>query len=185
MHITTPKMFSDGRLKLAIRGSAAGPDFISYRLEFGKGLYPSLWEQIGSDGNTPVTEGQLGIWDTAGLNGLYALRLMVVRRDQRVDQAVVQVTLDNTPPQLAITYPQMGQTISLALEPQMALQAQVGDPFLENVEFFMDGKPVGQTNLTPFGVVWASKTGKHTLRVVATDRAGNTAESEITFTVGK
>ena len=98
-------------------------------------------------------------WDTTGLDGLYALRLMVVRSDQRVDQAVVQVTLDNTPPQVAISYPQAGQTISAAQEPQVALQAQASDPFLKNVEFYMDGVLVGQSSLPPFGVVWASKAG--------------------------
>ncbi len=141
--------------------------------------------QIGADSHTPVTEGLLGEWDTTGLNGLYALRLMVVRSDQRVDQAVVQVTLDNTPPQVAITYPQAGQTISAAQEPQVALQAQASDPFLTKVDFYVDDVLVGESSLAPFGVVWTAKTGGHTLKVVATDRAGNTAEAEIKFTVGK
>ena len=185
VHITTPEMFSDGRGVLEIRGGASGSDFVSYRLEYGQGLYPSLWEQIGTDSKWPVTEGLLGKWDTTGLDGLYALRLMVVRTDQRVDQAVVQVTLDNTPPQVAITYPLAGQTVSAAQEPQVALQAQASDPFLMNVEFYVDGVLVGQSSLAPFGVVWASKASGHTLRVVAIDRAGNTAEARINFNVGK
>ena len=185
LHITTPEMFSDGHGVLEIRGGASGPDFVSYRLEYGQGLYPSRWEQIGTDSKWPVTEGLLGRWDTTGLNGLYALRLMVVRSEQRVDQAVVQVTLDNTPPQVAITYPQGGQTISAAQEPQVALQVQASDPFLKDVAFYVDDVLVGRSNLAPFGVVWASKAGRHTLRVVAADRAGNTAEVKISFTVGK
>jgi hypothetical protein len=108
-----------------------------------------------------------------------------VRGDQRVDQALVQVTLDNTPPQLAIMYPQAGQIIHIAQEPQVALQAQANDPFLEKVEFYMDGILVGQSSQAPYGVVWASKAGKHVLSVTATDRAGNTAEVKLTFTVGK
>jgi hypothetical protein len=185
VHITKPEMFSDGRGVLEIRGAAGGSGFTSYRLEFGQGLYPSLWQQIDIDSKWPVTEGLLGKWDTTGLDGLYALRLMVVRSDQRVDEAVVQVTLDNTPPQLAITYPLVGQTISRAQEPQVALQAQASDSFLKNVKFYVDDILVGQSSLAPFGVVWASKVGKHTLRVVATDRAGNTAEAKMDFTVGK
>ena len=185
VHITKPEMFSDGRGVLEIRGSALGADFASYRLEYGQGLYPSLWSQIGADSRVPVTQGLLGTWDTTGLDGLYALRLMVVHTDQRVDQVVMQVTLDNSPPQVAITYPQIGQTISLAQEPQVALQALASDPFLKNVEFYVDGVLVGRSTLAPFGVVWASKVGAHTLRVVATDRAGNTAETKMTFTVGK
>ena len=140
--------------------------------------------QIGTDSHTPVTENVLGKWDTTGLDGLYALRLMVVRSDRRVDQAVVLVTLDNTAPQVAITYPQAGQTISLAQEPQVALQVQADDPFLVKVEFYIDDALVGESNIGPFGMVWAAKAGAHTLRVVATDRAGNTAEAKINFTVG-
>ncbi len=185
VHISTPEMFADGRGEIEIRGSAAGADFVSYRLEYGQGLYPQTWTQVGMDSATPLTEGLLGKWDTTGLNGLYALRLMVVRTDQRVEQAVVQVTLDNTPPQVAISYPQDEQKISAALEPQVALQAQVNDPLLVKVEFYVDGMLVGESDATPFGVVWEVKVGKHTLRVVASDRAGNATEAKVSFTVGK
>jgi membrane peptidoglycan carboxypeptidase len=184
VHISTPEMFADGRGEIEIRGSAAGAGFVSYRLEYGQGLYPQAWTQIGKDTATPVTGGLLGKWDTRGLNGLYALRLMVVRTDQRVEQTVVQVTLDNTPPQVAISYPQEAQEISAAQEPQVALQAQVNDPFLAKVEFYVDDILVGQSDAAPFGVVWEAEVGKHTLRVVATDRAGNAAEAKVSFTIG-
>ncbi|MGA2505019.1 MAG: transglycosylase domain-containing protein [Anaerolineales bacterium] len=183
VHITSPGMFSDSRGMLSILGSAAGADFVSYRLEYGQGLYPQDWMQIGTDSSKPVTEGALGEWDTSGLDGLYALRLMVVRSNQRVDQAVVQVTLDNTPPQIAISYPQAGQELSLAHEPQLALQAQVNDPFLAKVEFYVDDVLVGESDLTPYGVFWQARVGSHTLRVVATDRAGNSAQVSIDFSV--
>ncbi len=185
VHLTTPELFADGRGMMEIRGSASGPDFFSYRLEYGAGLYPHSWVQIGSDGTVPVTEGLLGSWDTTGLNGLYALRLMVVRQDQRVDQALVQVTLDNTPPQLAITRPLEGQEISLAQEPHLALQAQASDPFLSRVEFYMDGALVGQSTKSPFGVLWDARKGRHEMRLVAWDRAGNSTEATVHFTVVK
>jgi hypothetical protein len=183
VHITSPGMFSDGRGTLKILGSAAGKDFLSYRLEYGQGLYPQAWVQIGTDATAPLTESLLGEWDTPGLDGLYALRLMVVRSGQRVDQAVVQVTLDNTPPQVAISYPQEAQQIIAAQEPQVALQAQVNDPFLANVEFYLDAILVGETSQAPYGVVWQARAGSHTLRVVATDRAGNKAEASLDFKV--
>ncbi len=184
VHISSPEMFADGRAKLEIRGSATGTNFAWYRLEYGQGLYPSGWVQVGSDNHSPVTEGLLGEWDTTNLNGLYSLRLMVVHSDQRVDQAVVQVTLDNTPPQVAITYPQTGQTLSAAQEPQVALQAQASDPYLTKVDFYMDDVLVGESSMAPFGVVWTAKTGRHYLKVMAADLAGNTAETEVNFTVG-
>jgi hypothetical protein len=185
VNISSPELFADGRAKLEIRGSATGANFAWYRLEYGQGLYPSGWVQIGEDSHTPVAKGLLGEWDTTALNGLYSLRLMVVRSDQRVDQDVMQVTLDNTPPQVAITYPQNGQTISATQEPQVALQAQASDPFLTKVEFYIDDVLVGESSVAPFGIVWTAKAGKHTLKVVATDQAGNTTETGTNFTLGK
>jgi hypothetical protein len=176
-------MFADGRGRIKITGTAAGADFVSYRLEYGQGLYPQDWVQIGIDSTTPQTEGVLGEWDTTGLDGLYALRLMVVRSDQRLEQAVAQVTLDNTPPRVAISYPQAGQEVSLAQEPQVALQAQANDPFMAKVEFYVDKVLVGESEAAPYGVIWKAKAGSHTLRAVAADRAGNTAEASIDFTV--
>jgi chitinase len=95
----------------------------------------------------------------------------------------MQVTLDNTPPQVAVSYPQAGQELSLAQEPQVALQAQVNDSFLAKVEFFVDGVLVGESDLGPYGVFWQAMVGSHTLRVVATDRAGNSSKVSIDFSV--
>jgi membrane peptidoglycan carboxypeptidase len=183
VHITSPAMFADGRGTIEILGSATGADFLSYRLEYGQGLYPSAWVQVGTDVSTPGTEKLLGVWDTAGLDGLYALRLMVVRSDQRVEQAVVQVTLDNTPPQVAISYPQAGQELIASREPQVALLAQVNDPFLKQVNFYVADRLVGESKVAPFGVLWQAHAGAYTLRVVAVDRAGNMAEASLDFTV--
>jgi hypothetical protein len=48
---------------------------------------------LGSDVTAPVESGELAQWDTKGLSGLYAVQLLVVRKDQRVDTAVIQVTI--------------------------------------------------------------------------------------------
>ncbi len=182
-HISSPAMFADGHGIIKILGTASGADFLSYRLEYGQGLYPQSWVQIGTDSPSTRTESLLGEWDTTGLNGLYALRLMVVRADQRLDQAVIQVTLDNTAPQVAVSFPQAGQVLSIAQEPQVALQAQVNDPFLASVRFYVDGNLAGISDQAPFGAIWRVKSGQHTLRVVAADRVGNTSEASIEFTV--
>lgn len=185
VHISTPAMFSDGHGTLEISGTAAGANFVSYRLEYGAGLNPQRWMLLGGDATTPVMEGLLASWDTTGLNGLFVLRLMVVRIDNRVDQAVAQVTLDNAPPEVVIAYPQAGQELSLAGAAQIALQAQVQDAFLTEVVFFIDGEEVGRLSRAPFGVVWQAKIGEHVLRVTGADRVGNVGEAEIGFTVRK
>jgi membrane peptidoglycan carboxypeptidase len=182
-HITSPSMFADERSVVTLTGSATGTNFVSYRLEYGQGLNPQEWLQIGTDMTAPVEEGLLASWDTGGLNGLYALRLLVVHADQHVDQAVVQVTVDNTPPQVSVIYPQPGQAIDAAQEAQVALQAQVSDPFLAQMEFYIDEVKVGEFSAAPSGLLWPAVAGKHTFRVSAADRAGNTAEATVEFTV--
>jgi membrane peptidoglycan carboxypeptidase len=92
VHITAPAMFADVRGTLEITGTASGAGFAYFRLEYGQGLNPQTWVQIGSDVTAPVEEGTLVTWDTSGLNGLYALRLLVVRGDMRVERAVILVS---------------------------------------------------------------------------------------------
>ncbi|MEP7136854.1 MAG: transglycosylase domain-containing protein [Chloroflexota bacterium] len=92
--ITFPALFSEVNGSVKIDGTAAGNDFVSYRVLVGQGLNPQEWIQIGA-GNTPVTNGLLAEWNTSGLSGLYAVQLQVVRADQRVDSAVIQVTVSH------------------------------------------------------------------------------------------
>lgn len=182
-HITTPVMFADASGLVEIRGTAVGEDFASYRLEFGAGLNPEEWSLLGGDATVPVTEGLLGAWDTSGLDGLYTLRLMVVRAENRVEEALVQLTLDNTPPEVLILYPQAGQELSRGDEPQVVFQVQVQEAFLAEVIFYVDGVKAGSISTAPFWMIWEAETGEHVLRVTATDRVGNMGEAEIRFTV--
>ncbi len=92
-NITEPALFSDVTGVVKIIGTASGADFQYYRVQVGQGLNPKEWIQIGGDITSPVESGVLAEWDTKGLSGLYAVRLMVVRTDQKVDTAVIQVTV--------------------------------------------------------------------------------------------
>ena len=92
-NITAPALFTEVSDVVKIIGTASGDGFEYYRMQAGKGLNPQEWVQIGSDSTTPVESGVLAEWDTKGLSGLYAVRLLVVRADQKVDTAVIQVTI--------------------------------------------------------------------------------------------
>lgn len=92
-NITSPELFADVNDVVKIIGTASGEDFAYYRIQVGKGLNPQEWIQLGDDVTTPVESGVLVDWDTKGLSGLYALQLQVVRSDQRIDTAVIQVTI--------------------------------------------------------------------------------------------
>jgi hypothetical protein len=85
-------LFAEVNGNVKIDGTAAGTDFVSYRILVGQGLNPQEWIQIGA-GDAPVTNGLLAEWNTSGLSGLYAVQLQVVRTDQRVESAVIQVTV--------------------------------------------------------------------------------------------
>ncbi len=90
--ITSPQLFSDVNGEVQITGTAAGDDFVSYQVLVGQGLNPKDWIQL-AQGDQPVTNGLLATWNTKGLSGLYAIQLQVIRNDQKVDTAIIQVTV--------------------------------------------------------------------------------------------
>jgi membrane peptidoglycan carboxypeptidase len=92
VNITSPDLFSEVSGEVQIKGSAAGEGFASYRVLVGQGLNPQEWIQV-AETNEPVTNGLLATWKTSGLSGLYAVQLQVVRNDQKVDTAIIQVTV--------------------------------------------------------------------------------------------
>src|SRR6266498_1036032 len=94
VNITSPELFSEVNGNVEIEGTAAGDDFLSYRVLVGQGLNPQEWIQV-AEGNEPVTNGLLAEWNTSNLSGLYAVQLQVVRRNQRVDTAIIQVTVSH------------------------------------------------------------------------------------------
>ena len=96
VNITSPEMFAAVDGKVQIAGTATGKDFLFYRLQYGQGLNPQDWYQIGNDSTTPVSDGLLGEWDTSGLDAeLYVLQLQVVRLDQSLETDTAVVTVQH------------------------------------------------------------------------------------------
>ena len=94
VNISSPALFAEVTGTVTLTGTAAGSDFVSYRVLVGQGLNPQAWVQVGA-GAAPVAEGPLAVWKTTGLSGLYAIQLQVVRTDQRVDTAIIQVSISD------------------------------------------------------------------------------------------
>jgi membrane peptidoglycan carboxypeptidase len=90
--ITSPELFAEVNGVVNFTGTAAGENFASYRVLVGQGLNPQEWIQV-AEGNQPVTNNMLAEWNTSGLSGLYAVQLQVVRSDQRVETAIIQLTV--------------------------------------------------------------------------------------------
>lgn len=79
IRISQPGMGARVAGRVAIRGTAAPADFQFYKVEFGEGETPTIWNVIHDIHRVSVTDGVLEEWDTAGLaNGTYWLRLTVV-----------------------------------------------------------------------------------------------------------
>jgi membrane peptidoglycan carboxypeptidase len=182
VQITSPAMFAALAGQVQIEGAAAGPGFDYYRLQVGQGLNPQSWVQIGEDQTAPVEAGPLAIWDTRSLNGLYAIQLLVVRQDRRVESAIVQVTIDNQSPSIQVRYPLAGA--ALIFPATIPFQVEAGDNLgVSAVDFYLDGSLLLRLSEPPFTLPWEARLGEHTLRVVAHDRAGNQSQAQVAFTV--
>lgn len=92
INIASPALFTEVNGIVNVSGTAAGENFASYRVLVGQGLNPQEWIQV-AEGDQPVLNNVLAEWDTNGLSGLYAVQLQVVRSDQRVETAIIQVTV--------------------------------------------------------------------------------------------
>jgi membrane carboxypeptidase/penicillin-binding protein len=182
--ISSPDMFSTVRGSVPIIGRAAGNGFVSYRLQVGSGLNPKSWLQIEEDFHQSVRNGQLGVWDTTGLSGLYALQLIVSYEDQSVESATIQVTVDNKKPEVAILYPQEDQVFSLSEFEEITILVEASDDLeLDVVEYHIDGDLVASIKYPPYAYPWSLERGEHTLRVRAMDRARNVREAKVLIIV--
>jgi hypothetical protein len=182
--ITSPERFDSVRGKVSIEGRATGEGFEFYRLQIGSGLNPSQWLQIGEDITTPVEDGELAIWDTTGLSGLYAVQLLVAFEDESVQSTIIQVTVDNQAPEVTIRFPDEDQTFDISSSEFLTFQADASDDlgYIE-VEFFLNDELLETRNQPPFVFNWSAVPGFHVLNVIATDRAGNTSQDQINFMV--
>ena len=167
-----------------ITGNAKGGDFNHYRIDFGKGLNPTEWQQIGPDHGEQIDQGPLENWDVNNLDGLYSLRLTVFRNNNDTQTAIVPVTVDNITPTIKLIYPNNGDTYVYPQDEWVNIQLDVQDNVaIGRVELYVDDKPEPWSirNAPPFGDKWKldgpDKLGTHTFFARVYDKAGNMAES--------
>jgi membrane peptidoglycan carboxypeptidase len=178
--ISTPRPFQVLRGVVLIEGSAIPDGFVSYRLQYGQGLNPTRWVQVGDDESEAVEDGPLGRWDTTGLSGLHTLQLLVVREEGRVATAAVPVTIDNTPPVVAVLAPEEGTELQVPPGGEVVIEVEVADHLgVDRVEVFIDRRAVATLVDAPFSTRWApAAAGEHTVFARAYDLAGNMTETE-------
>jgi hypothetical protein len=100
--IASPRDRAAVRGLVPIEGSATHPQFQKYEIHYAPEPNPGdQWTPIGGSPFTvPVVQGRLGLWDTTVIpDGLYSLRLRVVRLDGNYDEYFVRgVQVSNTRP---------------------------------------------------------------------------------------
>ncbi|RLD09222.1 MAG: hypothetical protein DRI56_04635 [Chloroflexota bacterium] len=185
LHILEPENFAYVRGEVLVKGTASGSDFLSYQIQIGKGLNPETWQQYGTEVTDRVTNAPLWRWDTSEFeDGLYALRVIVLREEQRVEKATILVSVDNTPPELALLAIEDGQIFQFEDGERLTFQAQVSDNVeLDAVMFTLNGKTLAERIEPPFAYAWEMKWGTYTLVVNASDMAGNVTVKEVSFSV--
>jgi hypothetical protein len=186
--ITSPTTYSYVGGVVPISGNVRG-DVAFYRLVFGQGMNPSEWLQIGPDHGNQVDNNLLENFDTTALeDGVYTLQLQVVGNDQQVRQATIQVTVDNTPPEVDLTYPPAGSEYEYGFDEWINVNAEVKDVYAtDRVEFYQNNQeePFSVRTIPPYNVNWTLQgPGQYQFHVVVYDAAGNSTQTEpVTITV--
>ncbi len=157
--ILNPALGSHVKGVVPVRGNAHSGDFNFYRLEFGEGLNPSAWSQIGGDHYNQVDNDVLEFWDVRGLrDGLYTLQLTVVEHSQSFKRATIYVTVDNTPPTAYVGYPWPGRVYQLETDEWANLKADVSDNVqIDKVEFYLDKELLDFSVVEPYAIKWVLK----------------------------
>jgi len=107
--ISSPRDRASVRGLVPVEGSAAHPQFQKYELHYGPEPNPNdQWSPVGnSPFAVPVVQGRLALWDTTVMSdGLYSLRLRVVRLDGNYEEYFVRgIQVVNTRPTETPTRP--------------------------------------------------------------------------------
>jgi hypothetical protein len=152
--IIEPAVYSYVRGVVPVRGNARGGDFQNYRLEFGPGLSPPAWIQLGETRSNQVGEGALELWDVNGLDGLYTLQL-TVNRGSGPRTASVQVTIDNISPTVTLLHPEEGDVYVMEDDEWVRVSAEATDAWaMDRVEYYLDGELFGTTTVPPYSYKW-------------------------------
>jgi len=153
--IISPKTYGYVHGLVPIMGNAKSGDFQLFRLEYGSGLDPNSWIQIGGDHNNQVNNGQLEVWDVSKLDGLYTLQLIVVDGNGSRKQSSVQVQVDNKAPSIQLLNPGNNEIYIMEDKEWINVQADARDNLsMDHVEFFLDGQSIGFNTVAPYTRRW-------------------------------
>jgi hypothetical protein len=180
-YLSTPDNLDFVRGRVRIIGSIPQEDFLSARLQFGKGMNPSSWLQIGEEISTPGNNRWLGYWDTTDLpDGVYAIQLVLIKEDQQINKSSLVVSVDNTPPEIILRSDLAVDIFNFLSGKEIIFEVVFENSSeIEQVDFYLDGELITTRYTEPFITPWLMRLGTHELLIHASDQAGN--ESELSF----
>ena len=140
--------------------------------------------KVGAATTTMTFDSATGTWNgnlntTALPDGTTTVNLTATDKAGNIGRTSVTFTVDNTPPSMSITAPAAGAE----LLGTVSIQFTASDTNLDNVLLYIDNAVIDVTGTTSHS--WDTTTvgdGSHTIRLVATDKAGNAKETQITVT---
>lgn len=166
---------------IEIRGNARDNNLDYFRLDIGQGNAPDTWRQIGTlhqEGGGSIV---LETWDTTTVpDGLYTIRLTLVRSDNTSEPAFRQVIVDNTRPTIRLLSPQANASYSADSDVFLELNAEPADnQQVDFVEFYLDGELLGRATDGRYTLRWEiDRQGSVVFWATVYDKAGNQAESD-------
>ncbi len=183
--ISAPLPFAYVGGVVSILGAVDPADLQFFQLSYGAGLNPATWTDISGQQTESPPDVPLAVWDTSGLDSLYSVRLTVVRGDNQVERKIVQVTVDNQPPDVSLNTDPPGSAYRFPGDPEIVLMAAARDNLIiDRVEFFHDGVYLGSDERAPYGFSFPiTGVAQHRFSAVAFDAVGNQAESALTVNV--
>jgi membrane peptidoglycan carboxypeptidase len=185
VRLLSPQAFSYVSGTVEILGELDADGMQYFQLSYGEGLNPSRWIDIGGQQRSYDPAAPLGTWNTAGLDGLYSLRLVLTREGNTFESDALQVTIDNTPPRITLDSAEAGRIYRFPADDEIALEARVEDNVaVSRVEFFLNGAPLGADESWPYQVnVDIEGPGVQTFEAVVYDAVGQSASATLTVDV--
>jgi membrane carboxypeptidase/penicillin-binding protein len=177
--IEIPHNFDYIQGKKWISGRTKVDGFEYFRLQFGEGLNPTHWFQIGDNQYTPIVEGTLALWDTSDLDGLYALQLIVVDQDGIAHVDTSYVTIDNESPEVDLICPDAAKPFHREGGQRFSCDVRVSDNIdISEVEFYLNNVRIAIDLTEPFTLqLEADVLQEGTLFARAYDLARNVSQS--------
>ncbi len=185
LRFSNPANLSFVRGKVRIVGSIPEEGFEVARLQYGAGLNPRSWLQIGEEIDFPGEDRYLRTWDTTDLEeGIYALQLVVIQENRQIKKRSLILSVDNTAPEMILITDLSGGEVPYQSGKDLLLEVRFTNPSeIEEVEFLIDNQLLASRRVDPFLVPWPLTLGTHELVIQARDQAGNEANLRVIFQV--